>query len=231
MSLVLDQVQLDFDEFHLRADLKVEKGEVLAVIGPSGGGKSTLLSVIGGFLMPDHGRIGWDGADLTALPASARPVSMVFQEHNLFPHLTAFQNVALGVAPSMRLNQEEHAAVMAALEQVGLEGLDARKPAELSGGQRGRVAIARVLVMARPVLLLDEPFAALGPALRQEMLGLVREVARDRDLTVLLVTHQPDDARRADRVVLVENGTVGTPQDCAEAFANPEPALAAYLGK
>lgn len=230
MTLKIENVVVEIDTFRLQADLNVRRGEILAVIGPSGGGKSTLLSIVGGFLIPDRGRILWEGADLTALPPSERPVAFVFQEHNLFPHLSVFQNVALGLNPSLRLDHEDRGKVTAALARVGLDGFEARKPAELSGGQRGRVAIARILVMDRPILALDEPFAALGPALRQEMFSLVREVARDKGLTVLFVTHQPEDARAADRVMLVDGGKVGEPQDCATAFSRPSKALAAYLG-
>lgn len=229
--LRLEKLTLCQGTFTLRAELEVPSGAVVAVIGPSGAGKSTLLSVIAGFLAPGSGRVTWDGADLTGLPPGARPVSMIFQDNNLFPHLSVFQNVALGIRPSMRLSREEEASVRAMLARVGLAGLEDRRPAQLSGGQQSRVALARIAVAGRPVALLDEPFAALGPALRHEMLALVAELAAETGLTVLIVTHDPEDARRiAQRTILVADGIAAPPVDTAALFADPPPALRAYLG-
>ncbi len=152
-------------DFTLRADWSLEPGARLAVIGPSGAGKSTLLAGIAGFAPLAGGTICWRGQDMPARP-DARPVAMLFQDHNLFPHLSVAQNVGLGLKPSLRLGAREAARVKDALASVGLEGLDTRRPAALSGGQQSRVALARVLVMARPIILLDEPFSALGPGQR-----------------------------------------------------------------
>ena len=154
---------------------------------------------------------------------------MLFQDNNLFPHLTIAQNVGLGLRPDLRLTQADRALVTAALDQVGLANFAARKPGALSGGQQSRAALARVLLADRPVVLLDEPFAALGPGLRADMLGLVRERLAGR--TVLLVTHDPDDARRvADRAVLVAQGVASMPVATGDFFANPPKALRDYLG-
>src|SRR5690606_13523714 len=155
--------------------------------GPSGAGKSTLLYLVAGFLAPVSGRIVIDGADVTALPPESRPVTTVFQEHNLFPHLTVFDNVALGVSPALKLDATARRRVGEALERVHLAGLDHRRPGELSGGQRQRVTLARALVRQRPVLLLDEPFTALGPALRRELLELIGNLVRDERLAAILV--------------------------------------------
>lgn len=229
--LRLENMTLCQGTFTLRAELEVPSGAVVAVIGPSGAGKSTLLSVIAGFLAPISGRVTWDGQDLTRLPPGARPVSVIFQDNNLFPHLSVFQNVALGIRPSMRLSREEEARVRAMLAHVGLDGLENRRPAQLSGGQQSRVALARIAVAGRPVALLDEPFAALGPALRHEMLALVAELAAETGLTVLIVTHDPEDARRiAQRTILVADGIAAPPVDTAALFTDPPPALRAYLG-
>ena len=145
------------------------------------------------------------GADVTATPPSARPVSMIFQENNLFAHLDVEPNVGLGRSPALRLTAADRERIAAALERTGLAGKEKRLPRELSGGERQRVALARVLVRDRPVLLLDEPFASLGPALREDMLDLLVSVQTERRMTMLFVTHQPEDARRvADSIVFLE---------------------------
>lgn len=227
-----DAVELAQGGFSLTADFEIPARGITALIGPSGAGKSTLLSAIAGFLDPVRGRILIGGRDMAGVAPAARPVSILFQEHNLFGHLRVWQNVGLGRDPALRLDRAGRQAVSQALERVGLGGLEQRRPSELSGGQRQRVALARVLLRHRPVLLLDEPFAALGPALKTGMLDLVQRLAADEGMTVLMVTHDPGDARRAaDAVALVEGGRVRAPGPTAEVFARPDPALAAYLGQ
>ena len=217
--------------FTLTADGRFPDQAVIALIGPSGAGKSTLLSAIAGFLAPVTGRICWAGRDLAGQAPGARPVSMLFQDNNLFPHLTALQNVGLGLRPDLRLSKDQTAACEAALIQVGLDGFFDRKPSALSGGQQSRVALARVLVADRPLVLLDEPFAALGPALKDEMLDLVKSKLRAAGKTVIMVTHDPADARRiADVAVLVAEGRVAAPVATDDLLDNPPPVLAAYLG-
>ena len=160
-------------------DITVDAGAVAAIIGPSGAGKSTLLNLIAGFETPQAGRVLIDGRDVGGLLPAARPVSMVFQDNNLFAHLDVATNVALGINPSGRPTAAQKRAVADALARLGLAGMAGRYPGELSGGERGRVALARATLRDRPVLLLDEPFAALGPALRADMLDLLRAPARD----------------------------------------------------
>lgn len=229
--LTLERVEIVQDAFRLTADWSLPTGARAAVIGPSGAGKSTLLMAVAGFLAPTAGRILWQGADLGALPPGDRPLSMLFQDQNLFPHLTVAQNVGLGLRADLRLSAQDWVQVEGALARVGLAGMGGRKPAQLSGGQQGRAALARVLLRARPLLLLDEPFAALGPALKAEMLGLLAELAADTGATVLMVTHDPQDAMRfADRTVLVAEGVAAPPVETAALFADPPPALREYLG-
>ncbi|MEL6642781.1 MAG: ATP-binding cassette domain-containing protein [Pseudomonadota bacterium] len=228
--LRFDQVMLQQGTHVLAADFAVDEPGITAVVGPSGAGKSTLLSAIAGFLTPAKGRVMWGDLDLNPLGPGERPVSVVFQDNNLFPHLDARRNVALGVAPNLRLSPEDMGRVDAVLDRVGLAGKEARKPAALSGGEQSRVALARVLVRDRPLVLLDEPFAALGPALKAEMLDLARETLAAEGKTVLLVTHDPDDARRvAERTILVAEGRAHPPVQTASLLDNPPPALAAYL--
>ncbi len=230
--LTLETVAITQDTFRLTADFSVAAGARVAVVGPSGAGKSTLLSVIAGFFPVAAGRILWQGRDITRAAPARRPLSILFQDQNLFPHLTVAENVGLGLRPDLRLSAADKDRVEAALARTGLAGMAARKPATLSGGQQSRVALARALLRARPLMLLDEPFAALGPALKAEMLDLVAEIAAETGATVLMVSHDPADARRfATSTILVAEGIAQPPQPTGDLLDNPPPALAAYLGK
>jgi thiamine transport system ATP-binding protein len=216
----------------MRFDLQVDDGEVLSLIGPSGSGKSTLLNLIAGFLPATAGRILVDDQAVHDLLVAERPVSIVFQQHNLFPHLDLYTNVALGVEPSLRLSPAQVEAVRAALARLGLESLQRRKPGELSGGQRQRVALARALVRRRKILLLDEAFAALGPALRAELIELVRTLVHEHGMAALLVSHQPSDALIASaRCAFVCEGQITALAATAQLLAASEPTqLREYLG-
>ena len=230
--LQLEGVRFRYEALEMRFDLAVAAGECVAIIGPSGAGKSTLLALVAGFERPSAGRILIAGRDVARDRPAARPVTSLFQEHNLFPHLSAAENVGLGLDPGLRLDEAAKGKVREALAHVGLAGLEARLPAQLSGGERQRVALARSLARNRPLLLLDEPFAALGPAQRRDMLDLMNALARDRGFTVLFVSHQPEDARyAAGRTLLVQGGRIVCDGPTSALFTPPLPtALAAYLG-
>ncbi|MEP1613588.1 MAG: ATP-binding cassette domain-containing protein [Roseobacter sp.] len=229
--LRLEGVEIRQGSFSITADWIVTKGRAVAVIGPSGAGKSTVLGALGGFIPLVSGRVVCAGQDITHAVPGLRPISMLFQDNNLFPHLTVLQNIGLGLKSNLRLNAEDLDRVHAAITRVGLTGMDTRKPAALSGGQQSRAALARVLVQDNPLVLLDEPFAALGPALRQEMLDLVRELVSETGATLLMVTHAPEDVMRiADDVIFVEGGQAHPPAPAAELMENPPSALRAYLG-
>ncbi|WP_457153257.1 thiamine ABC transporter ATP-binding protein [Mesorhizobium sp. P5_C1] len=228
----LDQVSFSYGEASLAFDVDFAAAKITAIMGPSGSGKSTLLNLVAGFEAPQSGRVLIGGADVSAEPPSARPVSMVFQENNLFAHLSVEQNVGLGRSPSLLLIEADRDAIAEALERTGLAGKEKRLPRELSGGERQRVALARVLVRDRPVLLLDEPFASLGPALRDDMLDLVAAVHAERGMTVLFVTHQPEDARRiGEHVVFLDNGVVAATGKADEFFTGAGPEVfRRYIG-
>ncbi|MDD7544334.1 MAG: thiamine ABC transporter ATP-binding protein [Actinobacillus porcinus] len=190
-------------------DLQVKAQEKIAIIGASGAGKSTLLNLIAGFEQGHAGEIWLNGENHTQTEPHLRPVSMLFQDNNLFPHLTVEQNLGLGIHPSLKLNHDEKQRVQQVASAVGLQAFLKRKPTALSGGQKQRVAIARCLLRDKPILLLDEPFSALDPHLRQEMLNLIDGLCTEKKLTLLLVTHQPSElAERFDRIICVENGKI-----------------------
>jgi thiamine transport system ATP-binding protein len=229
--LHLENLLIRQGEFSLTANWTLARGQKLAIIGPSGGGKSTLLMAIAGLIPIADGRIHLNGLDVTDLPPAQRPASLLFQDHNLFPHLSVGANVGLGLRPDLKLSRAQWQQVDEVLSQVGLDGLRERQPAQLSGGQRQRTALARALLRNRPVLMLDEPFAALGPALKSEMLELVNSIVRDNNLTLVMVTHDPSDAQNiAGITALVSDGIAHAPRETDDLFANQPRALAQYLG-
>ena len=243
-ALAFEAVRFSFEASVMRFDLRVEPGEWLAIIGPSGAGKSTLLDLAAGFATPQSGRILIDGHDMTGIAPAERPLSFVFQDNNLFPDLDVFRNVALGIAPSLRLSKADGRRVEAALDAVGLSGFGPRRPAQMSGGERQRVALARAFLRDRRLLLLDEPFAALGPALRRDMLDLLTQLRRNRGtgafgpggrhlpMTIVMVTHHPEDARLdADRVAFLDAGEVVAAGPTASILAGgADGRISDYLG-
>jgi len=228
--LTLTDVTWLYQHLPMRFTLSVRQGELIAVLGPSGAGKSPLLNLVAGFLHPANGRITIEGQDHTHTPPAARPVSMLFQENNLFTHLTVRQNIGLGMHPGLRLNAGQQQKLSDIAAQMGIGDLLARLPGELSGGQRQRVALARCLVREQPILLLDEPFSALDPALRQEMLLLVKEVCERQGLTMLMVSHSVEDAVRiAPRSVVIADGRIAWDGD-TEQLASGKASASRLLG-
>lgn len=232
-SIRLEAVDFDFGDMAMHFDLVVEPSTIATIIGPSGSGKSTLLNLIAGFEKAKAGRILIDGAEVTGVAPAMRPVSMVFQDNNLFAHLDVVSNVGLGRSPALKLSQADHTAVREAIRKVGLAGKEKRKPEALSGGERQRVAIARALVRNRPVLLLDEAFASLGPALRHDMLDLVADLQKETGMTVVMVTHHPEDALRLPSMLFfLDNGRVAASGPAKDMLSNRGPALLRkYLGE
>ena len=205
----LDNVFLADDALPMMFDLQVVEGERIAIVGPSGAGKSTLLNLIAGFVLPTQGNIWLNGENHTRSAPYERPVSMLFQENNLFPHLTVQQNLALGLKTSLKLTALEQDQIERVADAVGLTSFLSRLPNSLSGGQKQRVALARCLLRDKPILLLDEPFSALDPELRLDMLNLIDELCHSKNLTLLLVTHQPSELTgKVDRMLRIENGRI-----------------------
>ena len=189
--------------------LQVEQGERLAIIGESGAGKSTLLNLIAGFETPASGQILLNDCDHTQTQPAERPVSMLFQDNNLFPHLTVAQNIGLALAPSLSLNATQQQQVREIAEKMGIEPLLSRRADQLSGGQKQRVALARTLLRDKPILLLDEPFSALDPIRRHELQQFILAICVERNLTLLMVTHQLEETKNLfTRVVEIREGQV-----------------------
>jgi len=158
-------------------------------------------------------------------------VSMLFQDNNLFPHLSVLQNVALALEPRLRPSPSTRNAVDAMLDRVGLSGLADRKPAALSGGQQSRAALARALLQDRAIMLMDEPFSALGPALKTEMLALSVALAKEAERTIIMVTHDPEDAAQvAGSIIGVAEGRAWTPVPTQVFLSDPPEVFADYLG-
>lgn len=194
-------------EFHF--NLNVDQGNIVAVLGASGSGKSTLLSIISGFIEPLQGQINIKQQSLSGLSPHLRPLAILFQEFNLFAHLTVAENIGLGLHPGLKLSKKQHQQVVEAAQQVGLGDYLQRLPQQLSGGQKQRVALARCFVQNRPLWLLDEPFSALDPLLRNEMLSLVKKIARDQNITVLMVSHNIEDAQAiASHFIFIDAGKI-----------------------
>jgi len=189
-------------------NLTVNKGQIVVVEGRSGIGKSTLLNLVAGFLTPHQGRIYWQGQDMTSLPPSDRPLSMIFQSNNLFDHLSCRMNIALGLRPSLSLSNDEWRAVDAVMDDLGIGAIKDRKPDDVSGGQQQRVALARALIRAdwqdRDLLLFDEPFSALDRETRLDCIEVVKRILASKSMAALMVSHDPEDAKRlgADVIAL-----------------------------
>jgi sulfate/thiosulfate transport system ATP-binding protein len=226
MGIEAHAVTKRFGEFTALSDvdLSVPSGELTALLGPSGGGKSTMLRIIGGLEDPDAGTIEIDGADATRVPAQRRNVGFVFQHYAAFKHLTVFRNVAFGLEIRRRPKDEIRRRVGELLELVHLEQFADRLPSQLSGGQRQRMALARALATEPRVLLLDEPFGALDAQVRKELRDWLRRLHDEMHVTTLFVTHDREEALEvSDRLVVINAGRieqVGSPTELYDKPAN-----------
>ena len=225
-------LNFSFEENYLAisANLSLESNKIYAIIGPSGAGKSTFLNLISGFSEISSGSILWNEQEISDLPPSKRNISILFQDNNLFPHLSVWRNLALAVSHWPKISNDDEAKLHSVISEVGIRGLENRKPSQLSGGQQSRVALARVLLQKNKILLLDEPFAALGPSLKDQMLELIEKIARKRGLLVLMVTHDPADANKiASQTIVVKNNKVHPPLNTDKALDPINGPLADYL--
>ena len=215
-----------------RVSLRLDEGQVLAVLGPSGCGKSTLLRVVAGLQPVTGGTVHLDGADLTGTPAHRRGFALVFQDGQLFPHLTVAGNVGYALRLRHTPRRERDARVAELLALVGLTALAGRRPTTLSGGERQRVALARALAVRPRLLLLDEPLSALDRGLREQLAGELREVLRSEGTTALFVTHDHEEAFTvADRMAVLRAGALVQSGTLEEVWRRPaDPWTARFLG-
>lgn len=232
-QVTMDKVAFSRAGYTTQFDVIFDAGAITAIIGPSGAGKSTLLNLVAGFETPTTGHIQIGDQEVDQLSPAERPVSMIFQENNLFSHLTVETNIGLGIRPRISLQPADRAIIAQALQRVGLAGFEQRLPGDLSGGERQRVAIARALVRRKPVLLLDEPFAALGPKLRNDMLHLIKALHAETGMTTVLVTHQPDEAAEiAEKIVFIDAGKTIADGPADRFLSRMDvPGLLDYLGR
>ncbi|QBR92580.1 ABC transporter ATP-binding protein [Nocardioides euryhalodurans] len=223
-------VALDGTPVVVDASLDLPDGEVLAVLGPSGSGKSTLLRAVAGLEPLAVGSIGWDGVDQAGVPTHKRGFALMFQDGQLFEHLTVARNV--GYALKLRRAPDTDARVDELLELVGLPAYGGRMPATLSGGERQRVALARSLAVQPRLLLLDEPLSALDAGLRERLAADLRRILGEAGTTALLVTHDHDEAFTvADRLAVMRAGRIVQQGDIAEVWRAPVDAeTALFLG-
>ena len=226
------KINFSFEETYLAisANLSLESDKIYAIIGPSGAGKSTFLNLISGFSEISSGSILWNEQEISYLPPSKRNISILFQDNNLFPHLSVWRNLALAVSHWPKISNDDEAKLQSVISEVGIQGLESKKPSQLSGGQQSRVALARVLLQKNKILLLDEPFAALGPSLKNQMLELIEKIAKNKGLLVLMVTHDPADANKiAPQTIVVKNNKVHPPLNTEKALDPINGPLADYL--
>lgn len=202
--LKVEDVNYSYKHNKFSFSLHADEGEIVGILGASGSGKSTLLDLISGFIKQNSGKITFNNQDMTALFPENRPITILFQNHNLFEHLSSEKNISLGI-PKPK-NRDE---VLDILEKVGLKGREKQIVSTLSGGQQQRVALGRALLRQKPILLLDEPFSGLDFEIKQDMLELVQKISKEQNLCTIMVTHDPKDCDKiANKVYHIKNGKI-----------------------
>ncbi|MFR5945199.1 ABC transporter ATP-binding protein [Megamonas funiformis] len=203
-------------------NLKIEKGEIVSILGPSGCGKTTLLNLVLGLTQVSEGRIIFDGEDITEMPMEKRGFNIVFQDYALFPNLNVYENIVYGLKNKPNISTTKE--VQDLINLLGLGKHLTKKIEELSGGQKQRTALARTLVMKPKILLLDEPLSALDGVIKESIKQKIKEIARDFELTTIIVTHDPEEALTlSDKVLIVNEGQIsqfGTPEEIIKKPAN-----------
>lgn len=215
--LRLENISKSFDGVPVLKDisLEIQKGEIVSILGPSGSGKTTLLNLILGLTDADGGKIVYDGDDLTKTPMEERGFNIVFQDYALFPHLSAYKNITYGLRNKPDISSKEEVEEL--IDLLGLRDHLDKRIDQLSGGQKQRVALARTMVMKPKILLLDEPLSALDGVIKESIKDRIKTIAKEYNLTTIIVTHDPEEALTlSDRVLIVNEGTIsqyGRPEE------------------
>ena len=215
--LELQNIVKKFDGVTILDDvsLKIEKGEIVSILGSSGSGKTTLLNLLLGITNVDSGKIIYNGNDITYVPMEKRGFNIVFQDYALFPNLTAYENIVYGLRNNPHISTKED--VEDFINLLGLQKHLDKRIEQLSGGQKQRVALARTMVMKPKILLLDEPLSALDGVIKESIKSKIKEIAREYELTTIIVTHDPEEALTlSDKVLIINDGKIsqfGAPEE------------------
>ena len=229
--LTINNAEINYPGVNFLFNLSLHPGEKVAIIGASGSGKTTLFYSISGLVKLKSGSIEYDNDPINRLQPSERPVSILFQDYNLFPHMTNFENVAIGISSNLDLSQEQRHTVKKAFEVVDLADYINAYPDSLSGGQKQRVALARAFVRKRPILILDEPLTGLDPWLRKLIIDLIDNLHKQQNFTLLLSTHHlQDTANLCDKTAFIYQGHIKYFGKTDEILKANYPELNHYLG-
>ena len=205
----LENISLKLDNFRTKFTVEIKKGEWVGIIGQSGAGKSTFLNLIAGFAQPEVGSLLINNIEMGDLPASERSISSLFQDNNLFPHLSVYQNIAIAIKPNLKLHDNEKKKIFEIIEYLNLSSKIHSSIGTLSGGERQRVALGRVMSSDKKILLLDEPFSQLDPNLRIEMLELIKKIREKKNITIIMAIHTPAEAIDfVSRFLLIKEGEI-----------------------
>ena len=205
----LENISVKLDNFRTKFTVEINKGEWVGIIGQSGAGKSTFLNLIAGFAQPEEGSLLINNIEINNLPASKRSISSLFQDNNLFPHLSVYQNIAIAIKPNLKLHDSEKKKIFEIIEYLNLSSKTHSSIGTLSGGERQRVALGRVMSSDKKILLLDEPFSQLDPNLRIEMLELIKKIREEKKITIIMAIHTPAEAINfVSRFLMIEEGKV-----------------------
>ena len=205
----LENISLKLDNFRTKFTVEIKKGEWVGIIGQSGAGKSTFLNLIAGFAQAEVGSLLINNIEMGDLPASERSISSLFQDNNLFPHLSVYQNIAIAIKPNLKLHDNEKKKIFEIIEYLNLSSKTHSSIGRLSGGERQRVALGRVMSSDKKILLLDEPFSQLDPNLRIEMLELIKKIREKKNITIIMAIHTPAEAIDfVSRFLLIKEGEI-----------------------
>ncbi|MEC7928327.1 MAG: ATP-binding cassette domain-containing protein [Pseudomonadota bacterium] len=205
----LENISIKLDNFRTKFTVEINKGEWVGIIGQSGAGKSTFLNLIAGFAQPEVGSLLINNTEMRNLSASKRSISSLFQDNNLFPHLSVYQNIAIAIKPNLKLHDNEKKKIFEIIEYLNLSSKIHSSIGTLSGGERQRVALGRVMSSDKKILLLDEPFSQLDPNLRIEMLELLKKIREKKNITIIMAIHTPAEAIDfVSRFLLIKKGEI-----------------------